>query len=238
MEIKIPFIFDQDDCNYKVERDLERMLTNTITFDNLQILTQTYQNLYDKEENQYLEDYNHNISNLEKYLAQLDINKIANLNNNLLSISNKWKATTSEINKYGVKLDILLVVSRNIKAIKENIFTEVQEKINELNLSIENNYESDIVDNYKHVRFLNILKSSMKEYKIDNSLFIQEVDFVSCVFFQKFWKYFDDVLDISKHNSQLLVTLVRIIEEDEEYSQDIRRSFGFKVNLFNIDKWQ
>jgi hypothetical protein len=230
MEIKIPFIFDQSDCNHKVERNLERILTNTLTLVSLQALTEKYQTLYDHEQYHQFENYKRDISRLESCLSQLDINKIQQVNNSIFNLNKDWVQCSNNFNKYGIKLDVLLVVSRNIKALKENIITEVHSRIDELKESMGSDFEGHIITNYKYVRFLNILKASMKEHSVDNSLFISEVELVSKEFFKKFWAYFDDILDLAKHNPGLLVTMLRLIEEDEEYSDDLRKSFGFNSN--------
>ena len=53
-------------------------------------------------------------------------------------------------------------------------------------------------------------------------------------FFNKFWKYFDNVVELSIKKPEFLVKLLRLVEEDADYMKALRNQFSIYNVILNI----
>jgi hypothetical protein len=236
MEIRIPYIFDEKDCIWKVEREFQKILIDSnMSINYIENYIEKYKTLYEKEHQNELNRFSQNFEKLEKNLSELKqpFDRLNDLNNNLKDLSAHWNEKTKPINSYGVKLDILLLSLKNVSTVKENLFLFVHNKVKELDVLIDHEFEESVIEIYKQIKMFETLRTSITNNNIKTTdfFYISDINKLVDKFYNKFWGYFDDIIGMSKHNPEFLVKLIRIIDEDDSYSDDVRASIGSEIRF-------
>jgi hypothetical protein len=235
MDIKIPTFLDRKDCLSKVDREFENIVLNSnMSAEYLKEITSKYQHLYEMEYFREFAKIEYNLNNLEENILRINDKDLTAILNNLTNINDDWKQNTQKINKYGIKLDTLIIASQNIKGIKNNIFSKIQERIKEEEILIDEDFENNLINCFKQIKYFDLFKNfnNTKLLSSENFiLFIKDIDKLNNKFYTKFWSYFDDLIYLSTNKPELLIKLIRLIEEEEDYSDNIRQSFGIKLAI-------
>ena len=181
--------------------------------------------------------------------SAVSVNKIGDIIKNtddIIDSTNEflkaWEKITAPINYYGKKLENLMVSKKNVSSIRHNlsIYVKIKDQINELR-NLLNSSDSNIVVVYKQIRYLTFLRVLLLE-KVKSVDMIDKLnnlaDHLLCVahfeeeFFEKFWRYFQDTLQLANERPEFLVKLLRLIEEDPDYVRNIKIHF----QMFNVCK--
>src|SRR5689334_23108368 len=126
MEIKIPFLFDEKDCHEKVDIAFQKILLECDeNLDSLNAFYQQYLKKYEMESLGRLNSLKEELTLYDKNSELLVNDTLTGLDkflNSMVNISEQWKTTSNSLSRYGLKMDFLMLASKNIKAMKENMF--------------------------------------------------------------------------------------------------------------------
>jgi len=181
--------------------------------------------------------------------SDVSVNKIGDIiknTDNIITSTHEflkaWEKITAPLNYYGKKLENLMVSKKNVSSVRHNlsIYVKIKDQINELR-NLLNCNDSNVVIVYKQIRYLTFLRAILLD-KVKSVDMIDKLnnlaDHLLCIahfeeeFFDKFWKYFHDILQLAVERPEFLVKLLRLIEEDPEYVRNIKIHFQmYNVNI-------
>jgi len=191
--------------------------------------------------------------------SNLKFTEIINNNENqlkkLVATSNNWTTISHPLTSYGNKLENLLTGKKNISMLINilNIYSNIRERIDKLREL--NKKEENIVHVYKNIRYLIVLQKSIIEKlrmsddlnskKETINIFMKNLSYVNDFekeFFDKFWAYFENTLELAQKKPGFLVKLLRLVEEDQNYIFDIKSQIksiiryvmSLSFNILNI----
>ena len=235
--IKIPPLKNEEDAKAKAQETLKKIFDNKmLTIDNIKL----YINEFHKKENQNsIEVFNkieRNISELDSSLKAIDqmILNMTEASHKHYTFYQSWQKITNPINEYGEDLEKLMLSKKNVSFMTHNLdmYVKVQDQVEEMKRLMED--DNNIVVVYKQIRYLAYLRVALLERvktqarsdKLNNL-----ADHMMCVaefedeFFDKFWSYFSKITTLATERPEFLVKLLRLIEEDPEYLNNIRMIF-------------
>lgn len=237
MDFRVPVLKSEEDAKKKATETLAKIFDNQmLTVDNIKNIIAEFQRWESKSNVAVFSKIEKNISELDSSLKAIDqmMLNMTETSHKHITFYTSWKKITSQLNDYGENMEKLMISKKNVSLLTHNlnIYVKVQDQINEMkNLMQE---DSNVTVVFKQIRYLAYLrvallervKSQQRSEKLNNL-----ADHLMCVqefeeeFFDKFWGYFSDVTTLATTKPEFLVKLLRLIEEDPEYINNIRRLF-------------
>ncbi len=245
---KIPKFFKDDaDARIKARETLIKLFENKIiNIDNIKKEIVDFQKYESQNSIEVFDVIGKNIeesTNSMEKIAKI-IENIESVKKNMDNFLNNWNNLTKSINNYGVNLENLMNSKRNVSMLRHNlsIYVKIKDQVNFLKESINSN-DNNVVNVFKHIRYFfflrNILLEKCKNHPRSDRL-QNLADHLQCViifheeFFNKFWRYFYNVIDYAVTKPEFLVKIVRLIEEDPDYMKNIKNLFNqYTVILLN-----
>ena len=147
-----------------------------------------------------------------------------------------WKKITSPLNEYGDELETIMLAKKNVSFMFNNLemYVKVQDEIKELRRLLEEDKFTNLTLVYKKVRYFEYIRSALIE-KLKKETRSEKLnnlaDHLVCVqqfsqeFFEQFWGYFRDAHIYCKTKPEFIVKCVRLIEEDKNYLNNIKKIF-------------
>lgn len=172
--------------------------------------------------------------------SQLSIVRIKELIESLTEIEmvakktkNEWTKLTASLNAYGGNLDKLMACNRNISTLKKNLnmyFKNiVDNQVVELRRLMDN--DENVLFVFKNIRYLSCLRNQFLEKiktinRSDKLNIVADhmlpVENLKYDFFDKFYGYFKNVIQLAEERPAFLVKLLRLVEEDDNFVQCIQ----------------
>jgi hypothetical protein len=252
MEInKIPLYFeDEVDTRKKSKEALVKIFESKLL--NIDTITSIIAEFHKYENQNSIEVFNSIERNINE--SEVSNKKIDDINRNMTQLDERiqkifkeWQKITGPINYYSKNLENLMISKKNVAIIVHslNIYINIKDQVDQLKQLLESN-DNNIVIVFKQIRYLTYLrrvlldkvKTVIRSEKIEK--FNNLADHLLCVqhfedeFFIKFWKYFEHTLEYANKRPEFLVKLLRIIEEDPDYTRNIKAQFQIYNVKFNL----
>ena len=236
---KIPVLKNEEDAHKKAKECLVKLFDDKmLTIDNIKSLINDFHKIANKSSIEVFNKIEHNINELDSSLKSID--QII-LNMQETSVKQKkffqsWKKITSPLNEYGEDLEKLMLAKKNVSLMFNNLemYVKVQDEVKELRRLLKEDKYTNLTLVYKKIRYFEYirialiekLKKETRSEKLNNL-----ADHLLCVqefsneFFEEFWGYFKDAHIICKTKPEFIVKCVRLIEEDKNYLNNIKKIF-------------
>lgn len=244
IKIESKFI-NEDDAKTKATETLKQIfdqkLFNNETIKSVIKQIQTYENQNNIEVFNRIEQ---TIST-----AQLSIVKIKDILQSLIEVEllnkkteKKWFDLTNNLNSYDRNLDKLMICNRNISLLKKNLNMYFKNIVDNQVVELKNLMQNDsnIVYVYKNVRYLSYLrnmfldkiKTANRSDKLNNvGDHLMPVFNLKIEFFEIFYNYFRNTIELAETKPQFLVKLLRLVEEDEEFTLSIASQLAIDSSI-------
>ena len=238
-DFKIPIIKSEEDAKKKAKETLVKLFDDKmLTIDNIKSLINDFHKVANQSSVEIFNKIEHNINELDSSLKSID--QII-LNMQETSVKQKkffqsWKKITSPLNEYGEDLEKLMLAKKNVSLMFNNLemYVKVQDEVKELRRLLKEDKYSNLTLVYKKIRYFEYirialiekLKKETRSEKLNNL-----ADHLLCVqefsneFFEEFWGYFKEAHIICKTKPEFIVKCVRLIEEDKNYLNNIKKIF-------------
>jgi hypothetical protein len=237
---KIPVYFgDEADAKLKARDTLIKIFeSKLLNIDTIKGTITEFQKYDNQNSIEVFNTIERNINECEVFIKKFgDIySSMDELHNGVQNIFKEWQRITNPINHYSKKLEDLMLSKKNVSVVVQNlnIYMRIKDQIKELRDFMEAS-DANVVTVFKQMRYLVYLRRVLLE-KVKSVNWDEKLnnlgDHLLCVqqfedeFFNKFWKYFDNMLDIAQKKPEFLVKLLRIIEEDPDFMRNIRSQFS------------
>jgi hypothetical protein len=249
IKIKQYFVNEEDAIN-SADDTLKQIFNKKImTIENIKEVIKYFRNLESQNNIEIFNQIEQTISSSESALVKIQemLAQIFDLELVAKQDEKEWTKLTKEINAYGTDLNKLMLCNRNITLLKTNIdiyFKNIVDNQVEDLRKLMNSSEKNIVYVYKNVRYLSFLRKifldkvkslNTRSDKLNNVAdHLLKVKQLESDFFSKFFKYFDNVLQLAEENPALLVKLLRLIEEDSDFVLSIKLQLESEINKKKI----
>ena len=236
---KIPVLKNEEDARKKAKETLVKLFDDKmLTIDNIKSLINDFHKVANQSSIEVFNKIEHNITELDSSLKSID-QIISNMQET--SVKQKkffasWKKITSPLNEYGEDLEKLMIAKKNISLMFNNLemYVKVQDEVKELRRLLKEDKYTNLTLVYKKIRYFEYirialiekLKKETRSEKLNNL-----ADHLVCVqqfsneFFEEFWGYFGQAHIICKTKPEFIVKCVRLIEEDKNYLNNIKKIF-------------
>ena len=236
---KIPVLKNEEDARKKAKETLVKLFDDKmLTIDNIKSLINDFHKVANQSSIEVFNKIEHNITELDSSLKSIDqiISNMQETSAKQKKFFASWKKITSPLNEYGEDLEKLMIAKKNISLMFNNLemYVKVQDEVKELRRLLKEDKYTNLTLVYKKIRYFEYirialiekLKKETRSEKLNNL-----ADHLLCVqqfsneFFEEFWGYFGQAHIICKTKPEFIVKCVRLIEEDKNYLNNIKKIF-------------
>ena len=236
---KIPVLKNEEDARKKAKETLVKLFDDKmLTIDNIKSLINDFHKVANQSSIEVFNKIEHNITELDSSLKSIDqiISNMQETSAKQKKFFASWKKITSPLNEYGEDLEKLMIAKKNISLMFNNLemYVKVQDEVKELRRLLKEDKYTNLTLVYKKIRYFEYirialiekLKKETRSEKLNNL-----ADHLLCVqqfsneFFEEFWGYFAQAHIICKTKPEFIVKCVRLIEEDKNYLNNIKKIF-------------
>jgi len=238
-DFKIPILKSEEDAHKKAKECLVKLFDDKmLTIDNIKSLINDFHKVANQSSVEVFNKIEHNINELDSSLKSIDqiISNMKETSVKQKKFFQSWKKITSPLNEYGDDLEKLMLAKKNVSLMFNNLemYVKVQDEVKELRRLLKEDKYTNLTLVYKKIRYFEYIRSALieklkKETRseklnnlADHLLCVQEF---SNEFFEEFWSYFKDAHIICKTKPEFIVKCVRLIEEDKNYLNSIKKIF-------------
>ena len=238
-DFKIPVLKNEEDAHKKAKECLVKLFDDKmLTIDNIKSLINDFHKVANQSSIEVFNKIEHNINELDSSLKSIDqiISNMQETSIKQKKFFQSWKKITSPLNEYGEDLEKLMLAKKNVSLMFNNLemYVKVQDEVKELRRLLKEDKYTNLTLVYKKIRYFEYirialiekLKKETRSEKLNNL-----ADHLLCVqefsneFFEEFWGYFKDAHIICKTKPEFIVKCVRLIEEDKNYLNNIKKIF-------------
>ena len=238
-DFKIPVLKNEEDAHKKAKECLVKLFDDKmLTIDNIKSLINDFHKVANQSSIEVFNKIEHNIHELDSSLKSIDqiISNMQETSIKQKKFFQSWKKITSPLNEYGEDLEKLMLAKKNVSLMFNNLemYVKVQDEVKELRRLLKEDKYTNLTLVYKKIRYFEYirialiekLKKETRSEKLNNL-----ADHLLCVqefsneFFEEFWGYFKDAHIICKTKPEFIVKCVRLIEEDKNYLNNIKKIF-------------
>ena len=238
-DFKIPVLKNEEDAHKKAKECLVKLFDDKmLTIDNIKSLINDFHKVANQSSIEVFNKIEHNINELDSSLKSIDqiISNMQETSNKQKKFFQSWKKITTPLNEYGEDLEKLMIAKKNVSLMFNNLemYVKVQDEVKELRRLLKEDKYTNLTLVYKKIRYFEYirialiekLKKETRSEKLNNL-----ADHLLCVqefsneFFEEFWGYFKDAHIICKTKPEFIVKCVRLIEEDKNYLNNIKKIF-------------
>ena len=238
-DFKIPIIKSEEDAKKKAKECLVKLFDDKmLTIDNIKSLINDFHKIANQSSIEVFNKIEHNINELDSSLKSIDqiISNMQETSVKQKKFFQSWKKITSPLNEYGEDLEKLMLAKKNVSLMFNNLemYVKVQDEVKELRRLLKEDKFTNLTLVYKKIRYFEYirialiekLKKETRSEKLNNL-----ADHLLCVqefsneFFEEFWGYFRDAHIYCKTKPEFIVKCVRIIEEDQNFLNNIKKIF-------------
>ena len=238
-DFKIPVLKNEEDAHKKAKECLVKLFDDKmLTIDNIKSLINDFHKVANQSSVEVFNKIEHNINELDSSLKSIDqiISNMQETSVKQKKFFQSWKKITSPLNEYGDELETIMLAKKNVSFMFNNLemYVKVQDEIKELRRLLEEDKFTNLTLVYKKVRYFEYIRSALIE-KLKKETRSEKLnnlaDHLVCVqqfsqeFFEQFWGYFRDAHIYCKTKPEFIVKCVRLIEEDKNYLNNIKKIF-------------
>ena len=238
-DFKIPILKNEEDAHKKAKETLVKLFDDKmLTIDNIKSLINDFHKVANQSSIEVFNKIEHNITELDSSLKSIDqiISNMQETSTKHQKFFSSWKKITMPLNEYGEDLEKLMLAKKNVSLMFNNLemYVKVQDEIKEMRRLMQEDKYSNLTLVYKKIRYFEYirialiekLKKEARSEKLNNLaehlLCVQQF---SNEFFDEFWSYFKDAYIICQTRPEFIVKCVRLIEEDKNYLNSIKKVF-------------
>ena len=238
-DFKIPLLKNEEDAHKKAKECLVKLFDDKmLTIDNIKSLINDFHKVANQSSIEVFNKIEHNITELDSSLKSIDqiISNMQETSTKHKKFFSSWKKITMPLNEYGEDLEKLMLAKKNVSLMFNNLemYVKVQDEIKEMRRLMQEDKYSNLTLVYKKIRYFEYirialiekLKKEARSEKLNNLaehlLCVQQF---SNEFFDEFWSYFKDAYIICQTRPEFIVKCVRLIEEDKNYLNSIKKVF-------------
>ena len=238
-DFKIPILKNEEDAHKKAKETLVKLFDDKmLTIDNIKSLINDFHKIANQSSIEVFNKIEHNITELDTSLKSIDqiISNMQETSTKHQKFFSSWKKITMPLNEYGEDLEKLMLAKKNVSLMFNNLemYVKVQDEIKEMRRLMQEDKYSNLTLVYKKIRYFEYirialiekLKKEARSEKLNNLaehlLCVQQF---SNEFFDEFWSYFKDAYIICQTRPEFIVKCVRLIEEDKNYLNSIKKVF-------------